>query len=299
MYNQFEIFCENLKVTNNLLEVCAIAAKKGFTSSKFVREILEPTYNEEWESTYEFVSMLNTRTILLHESTTDQIRQLSPELKELRYGSIIRATKASFEKLIDKLNYKAAVDMDATGDDLDSMKKRQMITQLYKKLKKTVEDFEPVINVLNPQDRDKLKEMVKKTQEEFERGVMPYINEFLKTNIDPKYDSYEVIMAKIQGSRELGIRKLGGVAKDALSRKIYALLRKEGLEPVYKRKIELLARAIGAEPQSLEQIRSARTSADTDARRAESERRAAELDDARARGDMRFNPDLDKALGIE
>ena len=305
MYNKFEKFCENAKYTNEFLNICMLAAEKGIKATRFIKEVLEPCCKARFFNINEFLNNFKNKINLLKETTADQIRQLSPELKELRYGNIIKATKASFEKLLDKMNYKAAIDMDATGGDLESMKKRQIITQLYKKLNKTVNEFDPVINVLNPEDKEKLKEMVKKTQEEFENGVMPYINQFLKTNIDPKYDSYDVILAKIQGSKDMGIRRLGGAAKDALSRKIYALLKKEGLEPVYKRKIELLARAIGAEPPPLEQVRTqkaereTRLAADAAARRVEAEKRAAEIDDARARGDMRYNPDLDKILGIE
>ena len=94
------------------------------------------------------------------------------------------------------------------------------------------------------------------------------------------------------------------MAKDALARKIYAALRKEGMEPTYRRKIELLARAIGAEPRTLEQIRQERGERETraSAAAAESARRGAEAkaerDAAIARGDTRFNPDLDAALGL-
>jgi hypothetical protein len=241
---------------------------------------------------------------LINETTADEARQRIAAIKEKHYAHIIKATKESFRKLLDKMHFKAAIDMDAQGSEPEAIKKRFIIKDLYDKLLGFVEKYDTEFELATPEEKPDIHRAADTLKAEFERGVMPYVNEYLKTNIDPRYDSYNTIIDKINGSRESGVRKLGGVAKDALARKIYAALRKEGMEPVYRRKIELLARAIGAEPRTLEQIRQERGERETraSAASAESARRAAEYqaerDAAIARGDTRFNPDLDSALGL-
>ncbi len=287
-----------------LLNVLKNAAERGMTSTKFINKILEPCYFQEWENHLDFIKALNNRMSLINETTADEARQRIAAIKEKHYAHIIKATKESFRKLLDKMHFKAAIDMDAQGSEPEAIKKRFIIKDLYDKLLGFVEKYDTEFELATPEEKPDIHRAADTLKAEFERGVMPYVNEYLKTNIDPRYDSYNTIIDKINGSRESGVRKLGGVAKDALARKIYAALRKEGMEPVYRRKIELLARAIGAEPRTLEQIRQERGERETraSAASAESARRAAEYqaerDAAIARGDTRFNPDLDSALGL-
>lgn len=287
-----------------LLNVLKNAAERGMTSTKFINKILEPCYFQEWENHLDFIKALNNRMSLINETTADEARQRIAAIKEKHYAHIIKATKESFRKLLDKMHFKAAIDMDAQGSEPEAIKKRFIIKDLYDKLLGFVEKYDTEFELATPEEKPDIHRAADTLKTEFERGVMPYVNEYLKTNIDPRYDSYNTIIDKINGSRESGVRKLGGVAKDALARKIYAALRKEGMEPVYRRKIELLARAIGAEPRTLEQIRQERGERETraSAASAESARRAAEYqaerDAAIARGDTRFNPDLDSALGL-
>ena len=287
-----------------LLNVLKNAAERGMTSTKFINKILEPCYFQEWENHLGFIKALNNRMSLINETTADEARQRIAAIKEKHYAHIIKATKESFRKLLDKMHFKAAIDMDAQGSEPEAIKKRFIIKDLYDKLLGFVEKYDTEFELATPEEKPDIHRAADTLKTEFERGVMPYVNEYLKTNIDPRYDSYNTIIDKINGSRESGVRKLGGVAKDALARKIYAALRKEGMEPMYRRKIELLARAIGAEPRTLEQIRQERGERETraSAASAESARRAAEYqaerDAAIARGDTRFNPDLDAALGL-
>jgi hypothetical protein len=303
-FNRFSDFCENKNYSYMLLNVLKNAAERGMTSTKFINKILEPCYFQEWENHLDFIKALNNRMSLINETTADEARQRIAAIKEKHYAHIIKATKESFRKLLDKMHFKAAIDMDAQGSEPEAIKKRFIIKDLYDKLLGFVEKYDTEFELATPEEKPDIHRAADTLKTEFERGVMPYVNEYLKTNIDPRYDSYNTIIDKINGSRESGVRKLGGVAKDALARKIYAALRKEGMEPVYRRKIELLARAIGAEPRTLEQIRQERGERETraSAASAESARRAAEYqaerDAAIARGDTRFNPDLDSALGL-
>jgi|694.fasta_scaffold06798_15 hypothetical protein len=303
-FNRFSDFCENKNYSYMLLNVLKNAAERGMTSTKFINKILEPCYFQEWENHLDFIKALNNRMSLINETTADEARQRIAAIKEKHYAHIIKATKESFRKLLDKMHFKAAIDMDAQGSEPEAIKKRFIIKDLYDKLLGFVEKYDTEFELATPEEKPDIHRAADTLKAEFERGVMPYVNEYLKTNIDPRYDSYNTIIDKINGSRESGVRKLGGVAKDALARKIYAALRKEGMEPVYRRKIELLARAIGAEPRTLEQIRQERGERETraSAASAESARRAAEYqaerDAAIARGDTRFNPDLDSALGL-
>jgi len=303
-FNRFSDFCENKNYSYMLLNVLKNAAERGMTSTKFINKILEPCYFQEWENHLDFIKALNNRMSLINETTADEARQRIAAIKEKHYAHIIRATKESFRKLLDKMHFKAAIDMDAQGSEPEAIKKRFIIKDLYDKLLGFVDKYDTEFELATPEEKPDIHRAADTLKTEFERGVMPYVNEYLKTNIDPRYDSYNTIIDKINGSRESGVRKLGGVAKDALARKIYAALRKEGMEPMYRRKIELLARAIGAEPRTLEQIRQERGERETraTAAAAESARRAAEYqaerDAAIARGDTRYNPDLDAALGL-
>jgi hypothetical protein len=303
-FNRFSDFCENKNYSYMLLNVLKNAAERGMTSTKFINKILEPCYFQEWENHLDFIKALNNRMSLINETTADEARQRIAAIKEKHYAHIIRATKESFRKLLDKMHFKAAIDMDAQGSEPEAIKKRFIIKDLYDKLLGFVDKYDTEFELATPEEKPDIHRAADTLKTEFERGVMPYVNEYLKTNIDPRYDSYNTIIDKINGSRESGVRKLVGVAKDALARKIYAALRKEGMEPMYRRKIELLARAIGAEPRTLEQIRQERGERETraTAAAAESARRAAEYqaerDAAIARGDTRYNPDLDAALGL-
>jgi hypothetical protein len=303
-FNRFSDFCENKNYSYMLLNVLKNAAERGMTSTKFINKILEPCYFQEWENHLDFIKALNNRMSLINETTADEARQRIAAIKEKHYAHIIKATKESFRKLLDKMHFKAAIDMDAQGSEPEAIKKRFIIKDLYDKLLGFVSKYDTEFELATPEEKPDIHRAADTLKTEFERGVMPYVNEYLKTNIDPRYDSYDTILDKINGSRESGVRKLGGAPKDALARKIYAALRKEGMEPMYRRKIELLARAIGAEPRTLEQIRQERGERETraTAASAESARRAAEYqaerDAAIARGDTRFNPDLDAALGL-
>lgn len=303
-FNRFSNFCENKNYSYMLLNVLKNAADRGVTSTRFINNILEPCYYQEWDNHLDFIKALNGRMSFLNETSADEARQRIAAIKEKHYAHIIKATKESFRKLLDKMHFKAAIDMDAQGSEPEAIKKRFIIKDLYDKLLGFVDKYDTQFELATPEEKPDIHRAADALKTEFERGIMPYINEYLKTNIDPRYDSYNTILDKINGSREAGVRKLGGVAKDALARKIYAALRKEGMEPTYRRKIELLARAIGAEPRTLEQIRQERSERETrsSAASAESARRAAEYqaerDAAIARGDTRFNPDLDSALGL-
>jgi len=302
----FNIFCESKIYAQNIFNICELAARKNYAAKTFIKEVLEPAYLRNWQTLPEFTKVLYDRLFRLDESIGSAERTMasSDDIERL-YGEIIKATKDSFSKMLEKMNYKVAIDMDAMGEDMKSARKRQMINGLYREILKSVKDFSPKFHVMKPEDKEREIENVGNMKREFESGIMPFINQFLKTNINPKYDSYDIILAKIQGSRELGIRKLGGPAKDALARKIHELLRKEGIEPVYKRKIELLAQAVGAEPPSLEELRTSRReresrlSGEAEARRISSERESEERRNALSRGNIRHNPDLDNALGIE
>lgn len=303
-FNNFSSFCENKNYSHMLLNVLKNAADRGLSSTRFVDKILEPCYYQEWETHLDFIRSLNHRISLINETTADEARRKIAAIKEKHYAHIIKATKESFRKLLDKMHFKAAIDMDAQGSEPEAIKKRFIIKDLYDKLLGFLDKYDTQFELATPEEKPDIHRAADALKTEFERGIMPYINEYLKTNIDPRYDSYDTILDKINGSREAGVRKLGGVAKDALARKIYAALRKEGMEPMYRRKIELLARAIGAEPRTLEQIRQERGERETraSAAAAESARRGAEQqaerDAALARGDTRWNPDLDAALGL-
>jgi len=305
-FRTFTEFCSVKNSTSQFLEVLKIAASKAISGRNFVNKILEPCYFQEWETHSDFIESLNNRISLINEDSSDAAKRIAA-MKEKHYAYIIKATKDSFKKLLDKMHFKAAIDMDAQGSDPEAIKKRFIIKDLYNNLLKFVDKYDTQFELTSPEEKANLRSSAENLQTEFEKGVMPYINQYLKTNIDPRYDSYNTIMDKIQGAP--GVRRASGTAKDALARKIYAALRKEGMEPMYRRKIELLARAIGAEPRTLEQIRQERAERNSEAAKAAKAEERAELDRrllaaraeeaaALARGDTRYSPDLDKALGL-
>lgn len=165
-------------------------------------------------------------------------------LKQKFYGEIIKSTKENFAKIIEDLPYKAALAMDAEGSDPEARNKRYIIKDLYNKLSKTVNAYDPQFVLSSPKEKAAREEEARQAETEFMTRIMPELNRMLQADYPAsKYKNFEELKRAIEARGSRGYT-ITGNARKGMRAKIQDIYNK-ATNPVYKRKLQELLNAFG------------------------------------------------------